>query len=53
MLVGRIVLQGERDGFARYENKVLSDFAGQLGVTFQITINVDDQIMPLSIKIQI
>ena len=40
---GRIVLQGERDGFARYENKVLSDFAGQLGVTFQITINGDDQ----------
>lgn len=40
---GRIVLQGERDGFARYENKVLSDFAGQLGVTFQITTNDDDQ----------
>lgn len=40
---GRIVLQGERDVFARYENKVLSDFAGQLGVTFQITINDDDQ----------
>ena len=40
---GRIVLQGERDGFARYENKVLSDFAGQLGVTFQITIHDDDQ----------
>ncbi|MGN0437104.1 MAG: hypothetical protein ACI4F4_01165, partial [Lachnospiraceae bacterium] len=39
---GRIVLQGERDGFARYENKVLSDFAGQLGVTFQITTKDDD-----------
>ena len=39
---GRVVLQGERDGFARYENKVLLDFAKQLGVTVQITINDDD-----------
>lgn len=40
---GRVVLQGERDGFARYENTVLSKFAEQLGVDVQIEINEDEQ----------
>ena len=40
---GRIVLQGERSGFARTENAVLSNFAEQLGVTVQISMNDDDQ----------